>query len=128
MFYFNLLPHRWYNAGVDPGFQVRGGTLKKIAPSRGRRENVWGISCEKSWFPPGSAPAIVCVINTTQYLFCSRISEKSVQRETLNKKCLKIPKWVIRSYTGKTSGQTTQWPKEKGEKNKQLFTKYYTEN
>jgi hypothetical protein len=27
--------------------------LKKIAPSEGRRENVWGISCEKS--PPGSA-------------------------------------------------------------------------
>ena len=35
---------------ADPGFQVRGGTLKKIAPSRGRCENVWGISCEKSRF------------------------------------------------------------------------------
>ena len=33
--------------GVDPGFQVRGGTLKKIAPSGGRCENFWGISCEK---------------------------------------------------------------------------------
>jgi hypothetical protein len=43
MFYFNLLPHRWYNAGADPGFQVRGGTLKKIAPSRGRRENIFGV-------------------------------------------------------------------------------------
>jgi len=28
----------------------QGGTLKKIAPSGGRRENVWGISCEKSRF------------------------------------------------------------------------------
>ena len=37
-------------AGVDPGFQVRGGALKKIAPSGGRRENFWGISCEKSRF------------------------------------------------------------------------------
>jgi hypothetical protein len=38
-------------AGVDPGFQVRGGgELKKIAPSGGRSENVWGISCEKSRF------------------------------------------------------------------------------
>ena len=37
-------------AGADPGFQVRGGALKKIAPSRGRRENCWGISCEKSRF------------------------------------------------------------------------------
>jgi hypothetical protein len=36
--------------GADPGFQVRGGALKKIAPSRGRRENFWGISCEKSQF------------------------------------------------------------------------------
>jgi hypothetical protein len=37
-------------SGVDAGFKVRGGTLKKIAPSGGRRENVWGISCEKSQF------------------------------------------------------------------------------
>ena len=38
-------------SGADPGFQVRGGgALKKIAPSRGRRENFWGISCEKSRF------------------------------------------------------------------------------
>jgi hypothetical protein len=31
-------------AGADPGFQVRGAHLKKIAPSGGRRENCWGIS------------------------------------------------------------------------------------
>jgi hypothetical protein len=36
--------------GADPGFQVRGGGLKKIAPSGGRRENVLGISCGKSRF------------------------------------------------------------------------------
>ena len=63
--------------GADPGFQVRGGALKKIAPSGGgakifvvfrvknydftpknyifsncggRCENCWGISCEKSRF------------------------------------------------------------------------------
>jgi hypothetical protein len=36
--------------GVDPGFQVWGGALKKIAPSGGNREHFWGISCEKSWF------------------------------------------------------------------------------
>ena len=39
-----------WTAGADPGFQVRGGALKKIAPSGGRRENCWGISCEKSLF------------------------------------------------------------------------------
>jgi hypothetical protein len=30
--------------------KVREGALKKIAPSRGKRENFWGISCEKSRF------------------------------------------------------------------------------
>jgi hypothetical protein len=34
-------------SGADPGFQVRGTDLKKIAPSGGRRENCWGIPCEK---------------------------------------------------------------------------------
>jgi hypothetical protein len=57
-----------------------GGALKKIAPSRGRRENFWGISCEKSRFytkkilffpilggrapdapPAGSTPAYICI-------------------------------------------------------------------
>ena len=43
--------------GADPGFQVRGGALKKIAPknhifpiSGGGARNFWGISCEKSRF------------------------------------------------------------------------------
>ena len=38
---------RAWTAGADPGFQVRGGVPKQIAPSGGRRENIWGISCEK---------------------------------------------------------------------------------
>jgi hypothetical protein len=37
-------------AVADPGFQVRGYALIKIAPSGGRRENFGGISCEKSRF------------------------------------------------------------------------------
>ena len=40
----------WLLTRADPGFQVRGGALKKIAPSGGRRENFWGIPCEKSRF------------------------------------------------------------------------------
>jgi hypothetical protein len=37
--------------GANPGFQVRRGThLKKIGAGGGRRENCWGISCEKSRF------------------------------------------------------------------------------
>jgi hypothetical protein len=39
-----------YDSGADPGFQVRGGALKKNAPSGGRRDKFWGISCEKSRF------------------------------------------------------------------------------
>ena len=31
-------------------FKLGGRALKKIAPSGGRRENCWGISCEKSRF------------------------------------------------------------------------------
>ena len=31
-------------------FKLGGVHLKKIAPSGGRRENCWGISCEKSRF------------------------------------------------------------------------------
>jgi hypothetical protein len=47
----------WYSAIWDSAFvQGRiqdfklGGVLKIIAPSGGRRENFWGISCEKSRF------------------------------------------------------------------------------
>jgi hypothetical protein len=68
-----------YIAGADPGFQVRGDALKKIALSGGRHEIFLGISCEKSRFyakksyffqyftggacqvrppPPRSAPAL----------------------------------------------------------------------
>ena len=40
-----------YRPGADPGFQVGGeGALKKMAPSGGRREKCWGISCEKTRF------------------------------------------------------------------------------
>jgi hypothetical protein len=37
-------------SGAHPGFQVKGVALKKIAPSGGRREHFWGVSCEKSRF------------------------------------------------------------------------------
>ena len=56
----------YYISGADPGFQVRRGALKKIAPSGGRGENFWGISYAKSRFYAkksylfpilGSAPA-----------------------------------------------------------------------
>ena len=37
------------NQGRFQDFKL-GGALKRIAPSGGRRENFWGISCEKSRF------------------------------------------------------------------------------
>ena len=43
-------------SGADPGFQVRGGALKKMAPSGAWRENVWGISCEKNLIFSNSPP------------------------------------------------------------------------
>ena len=39
-----------FKSGADPGFQVRRGALKKFAPSAGRREHFWDLSCEKSRF------------------------------------------------------------------------------
>ena len=45
-----MLHNMIYISGADPEFQVRGAHLKKTAPSGGRRENFWGISCEKSRF------------------------------------------------------------------------------
>ena len=46
---FSVLKIHVY-AEADPDFQVRrgGGAFKKIAPSGGRREKFWCISCEKS--------------------------------------------------------------------------------
>jgi hypothetical protein len=47
--FYSVYPLAMLSAGADPGFQA-GGALKKIAASGGRRENFWGISCEKSRF------------------------------------------------------------------------------
>ena len=50
---YNYVVCNQYLSGADPGFQVRGGgSLKKIAPSGGRREKFWGISCENHDFTP----------------------------------------------------------------------------
>jgi hypothetical protein len=71
-------------AGADPGFQVRGGALTKIAPCGGRRENLWGISCEKSRFyakksysPLGTLqhPILICWFQFTLYF----INEKKIE-------------------------------------------------
>jgi hypothetical protein len=40
----------YHNQGRIQDFKLGGGTLKKIAPSGGRREHFWGISCEISLF------------------------------------------------------------------------------
>jgi hypothetical protein len=61
-------------SGADPG--IGGGALKKIAPSGGRCEKFWDISCEKSRFyakkffvpnfsggaPTGLAPDIIQIV------------------------------------------------------------------
>ena len=68
VFLHNDCQNNMRDTGTDPGFEVRGSALKKIAPTGVRCENIWGISCEKSRFyakkslfsnfrpPPRSAP------------------------------------------------------------------------
>ena len=41
-----------YIAGADPGFQAKGGVLKKIAPSGGRRENFGVFRVKNHDFTP----------------------------------------------------------------------------
>ena len=48
MSYYNSLAY----AGADLGFQARGGSLKKIAPSGGRRENIWVFRVKNHDFTP----------------------------------------------------------------------------
>ena len=40
-FFFAMLVQEWHTPGADPGYQVMGDALKKMAPNGGRRENVW---------------------------------------------------------------------------------------
>jgi hypothetical protein len=48
---FNFGFEVWVNQGRIQDFKLGGGAhLKKIAPSGGRREHFWDISCEKSRF------------------------------------------------------------------------------
>jgi hypothetical protein len=42
----------YLNQGRIQDFKLEGAHLKKIAPRGGRRENLCGISCEKSRFTP----------------------------------------------------------------------------
>ena len=43
---YSLIPTQ----GLIQDFKLGGAHLKKVAPSGGRREHFWGISCEKSRF------------------------------------------------------------------------------
>ena len=46
----NVLCYYTCYQGRIQDFKLGGSALKKIAPSGGRRENFWGISCEQSRF------------------------------------------------------------------------------
>ena len=45
---YTIVIRNGHRAGADPGFQVRGGAIKKNVPYGERREHFSGISCEKS--------------------------------------------------------------------------------
>jgi hypothetical protein len=47
---FSEFEQKHHVAGTIQDFKLGGGALKQIAPSGGRRENLLGISCEKSRF------------------------------------------------------------------------------
>jgi hypothetical protein len=57
-------------AGADPGFQVRGGALTKIAPSGGRREICLGISCAG-----GQTFSLIYLIKVQSFLFSIFLSD-----------------------------------------------------
>ena len=64
-------------SGADPGFQVRGGELKKNAQSGRRHEKFWGISCEKnhtenSGFAHATLPWHISTFRGYQILFSIR--------------------------------------------------------
>jgi hypothetical protein len=73
----------FFRTTSDSGFQIRGGALKKIAPSGGRREKFWGISCEKSRF-----------YATKSYFFFVVIGQNCILRFLFkfgSLKCLSLP-------------------------------------
>ena len=92
-----MLPIFWFQGRIqDFKLGGGGGALKKIAPSGGRRENVWGISCQKSRFyaknhifsnfrgggappPPPLDPPLVCTDRSFKKIFsisCMFYSER----------------------------------------------------
>ena len=73
--YCTLWPSRWFLCtivqfvpklipGADPGFQVRGGALKKIAPSGGRCENIFPRMLIKDYV---QCVIIAIIIHGTRY-------------------------------------------------------------
>jgi hypothetical protein len=43
----NKMGNKYHTQGRIQDFKLGGEALKKIVPSGGRRENIWGFSCEK---------------------------------------------------------------------------------
>ena len=84
-------------------FKLGEGALKKIAPSGGRRENIWGILCEKSRFyaknhiffqfkgggragcaPPPLESAPACESNCSKQTACDSVVMKFIDyKQTL---------------------------------------------
>ena len=51
IFFFFFIYREWV-AGADPGFKVRGGTLKKLRRAEGDAKFFWDISCAPLLDPP----------------------------------------------------------------------------
>ena len=69
-FTVGALPVYWlhpvyYNQGRIQDFKLGEGAFKKMAPSGGRRENIWGISCENSRFYANKADYRISLLPIT---------------------------------------------------------------
>ena len=144
--------------GADPWFQVRGGALKKISPSGGRcenvgvfrvknhdftpknhifsncggrRENIWGISCEKSRFYPkknhifsnfrGGARRVRPLLNpplvspnkiwkkTQQTLVLIRLYNNEQTIIKWGYRSMKLENWILKSWHSLQLGIFRSW-------------------
>ena len=74
------------------------GTVKKIAPSGGRRENIWGILCQKSRFQGGARPLDPPLQQQRQCMLSALATKIQLHRIHQNKIMINTP-----SYSGMQS-------------------------
>ena len=88
-------PHHYFDDQIQgriQDFKLGEGALNKIVPSEGRRENVWGISCEKSRFNEYKSDFSDKEINTVIARICNNVAD-------FNDRNLEITERLFTSWT-----------------------------